>query len=339
MEHIELFQDAPRGDSVRLTWCLSREALDAVKRRGGKEPHMLLVTVEKDGDGQFREVGRRAAPLSDGSAYPEFLRPGRFAVLPVVVEKRELEDLMRRRKGRYVEAIVDSDGRADTGHLFGQQLNVEVPSEMFGKKPSGWVTRWANFGHPEPPRDQCAFRRRLLLAFTVKGPAVGVVEAFLLLISEAFHLVTTAFLVLGLGFTKPDWGVFLHPMEAPVWHESDSVADDCFFLQAPARALLSPFVLAVGMVMSLLFVSGLWSALVVALCFVGLVGAVALAVSYAAGAWEWWQCRDPKRREPEGLEAVVCTGERPNRKERSVRLRYADLKARVCKPYALDEGE
>lgn len=59
-------------------------------------------------------------------------------------------------------------------------VEVEVPQEFFAQKPESAFGRklwdWVNLWHQRSPRDECGFRKRMLLAFTIQPPVVAVLK-------------------------------------------------------------------------------------------------------------------------------------------------------------------
>jgi hypothetical protein len=52
------------------------------------------------------------------------------------------------------------------------ELKLRVPAEIFAPRPKSWLSRilwkWVNLWHDQEPVDECAYRRRMMIAFTVQ---------------------------------------------------------------------------------------------------------------------------------------------------------------------------
>lgn len=92
--------------------------------------------------------------------------------------------------------------------------------------------KWVNFFYKYPPRDQCEFRRRALLAFSIQLPLVAVVGlVFLAFIFVArpmvrfiWALVGTLFGIIGINWKQ----VFLGDEDDPIWYgDVDAWVGDC----------------------------------------------------------------------------------------------------------------
>ncbi|MBP9715128.1 MAG: hypothetical protein KBD52_01380 [Candidatus Pacebacteria bacterium] len=72
---------------------------------------------------------------------------------------------------------------------------VEVPTELFATSPKSkigkMIWKWVNYFHSSPPRDECAFRRRAIFAFSTQLPILMIGRIF----TTFWKIVTTLWMV------------------------------------------------------------------------------------------------------------------------------------------------
>lgn len=175
-----------------VTWCLSEDERQQLVEKGGVDPYLLLVVT---GPGrQHREL----VPLDQRKKYIPVIGPGENTIHADVVWDKEnvnlKESLLRKWDRNYRNdvfprfvatpkserkiKIVDSGiGQLHINH----KTTVEVDEEFFADEPPVWEQKWVNLGFDSEPRDQCAYRRRRLFAYTAK-PILAVVASPLALL-------------------------------------------------------------------------------------------------------------------------------------------------------------
>lgn len=231
-EKIHLFVDARNGSSdavVAIRWCICPSILEAMKKHSVQTPHLLLVVTLDD-----REVDRKCVPLEQEMEYIYFQSPGQHRIqatilcpttdgLPSLKNRIFSQDLGRWGVTYYVSLV---DHRGDLVNvidrlnnlrsIIGQgEISVDVASEFFAKKPAAWVWKWANLWYETKPRDQCQFRRRCMLAFSVQ-PIVVVPWVIIICL---FRFLAALFLGFGLGIR----GIRFHPARHPFSLETNDV--------------------------------------------------------------------------------------------------------------------
>jgi hypothetical protein len=315
----------------------------------------LLVSTKKTQRGVI-ETGRKIVPLSEGAAYPEFRGPGDYTVVPVIVTKDPDSYTKRGLHGYAVDVLYKNGKLVDSDeNILGDPIDVHVPEGLFGKIPPRWVSKWANLWFDRPPRDQCAFRRRCLLAFTVQP----IVLSLWLILTTVVRTGAALLLTLGLGTRKVNFSAIFHPWIndcEDVWSDIYNPFFDSIFWtnsNGDAHSLplvsLTPAVGVAGFFAASVYTSSFSTSLMLAgaLMFGPIVAILVLALVVGGVAALWGIRPKFQRTKTErpydkaalnALAPVICPGDGtkpdPLKQRRSIRLWYADMKAKVCKPYA-----
>lgn len=242
-ELIHLFtEDLRAGNSViPLRWCICKEAFETLRSKGVENPHLLIVVVRND-----KETERKLVPLDQMMDYVYFQNPGSHRILTTIVWEEEdrvsvlkIQLLNQSQYGVYDHYVLDvlkrdfRRDREDWGdwagdlriHRLGQaSLEVVVSKEFFAPEPAEWLKKWANLWYETKPRDQCQFRRRKIVAFTVQPPLM---LAWIIL-NCALRFLTALFLLL--------WGKrarfkpVLHPFRGSMLDVWEEMLPSCQFL-------------------------------------------------------------------------------------------------------------
>ena len=194
--------------NIAVRWTVGRGELKKLERV--KHPYILLSVWHS---GVKREVERVLVPLERAMTYLQFQRAGRHIVRAAIVFPREgeyepdyfgrkfYELSAKRGPDQFVCYVTEPTGELDeqrielraclVGDLLAE-VNVEVSADFFAKDPPQWLEQWVNLVYEYPPRDQCAFRRRFLFAFTLQPVVLAVVVPFMVLVRVAYALVALA---------------------------------------------------------------------------------------------------------------------------------------------------
>lgn len=293
---IRLFVENPgqANPNLALRWCVDKETLDELKERGVKNPQLLLLVAQHPNQLRVVEIERKLVPLDQAMEWLEFNRPGRHTVYATIVwdgdSRFRARWLLRKIGGSFEWRMFNCDdkfSRTSWSSLTSEysldegSLDVVVAEEFFAKEPPAWLSWWVNlwFGAMEVsrPTNQCSFRRRAILAFTIQPVPVFIWA----LLKSLTRLVVAAVLVLcgmrGISF-KPVIRPFKLCLDN-VWLDMGSSV----FLKdkhGKRRSLLLFFVVpiipvslfAILSIFNLFFHFGLW------LTVVGVVGLVVSAV-------------------------------------------------------------
>jgi len=232
------------GD-VAVRWCVNKATLDLLVQQGAIDPHILLVSVDDMG----REKLRVLEPLSNMIAFYRFTRPGEARLHAFIVWKRHTSDgdpitstgqHRRELKKRYLRKIdrnyytdildytcdMSLEGtyqkRIETRKPYSDfcdhytYCDVELPKDVFGKEPSGWISDFANLWHEGTVQDECHFRRRLIIACTLK---IWPMMAIILIKYILFLIAAVGVSSIGL-WHRVIWKIFIHPTR--VWYNDAS---------------------------------------------------------------------------------------------------------------------
>lgn len=200
-------------DSVMpMRWCVGKETLQRLKEKGVTDPYLFLVVVHSG-----VEVNRHLVPLDQMMEYVEFQRPGKHTIFGTIVwgypgqSKKNLRKNFLGRDGCKVIDEFELEGeflkdRLPVGcHAEFVELDVIVPAEFFAKEPPAWEKRWVNLWFETRPRDQCQFRKRRFVAYTIQPPAV----LFWLMIKFLIEFFTATGLLLA-GMRNVDLDPLIH---------------------------------------------------------------------------------------------------------------------------------
>jgi len=161
----------------------------------------------------------------------QLFRPGRHRIIALAIadgeDGKDLADsyLIQNEGGKYEKSFpIHEIEQGDTHRihepsvLAGTIVEFEVPEELFAQKPetkTGELTWWwVNRYYREAPRDQCDYRRRMMLAFTLK-PFLGLAELAWEFVFRSFHsayVFLASMVVLFFGY-RPD-PIFAETMSA-----------------------------------------------------------------------------------------------------------------------------
>ncbi|MBX4210474.1 hypothetical protein KW783_00690 [Candidatus Parcubacteria bacterium] len=368
--------------NIPIRWCVSKETYEILKAKLVKNP-ILYITVLKD-----REVvDRILTPVSAMMTYVQFHRKGKHTVRATIVWtggsvdddffKRDL--LKRSNQHDYEFDLFNFDKKECTAELRqgrdysaraylgciceNSEIDINVAEEFFAKEAPAWEKRWVNLWYEYAPRDQCQYRKRRFVAYSIQPPLVLLWVTLVALIRAIWA--TVLFLI---GMRGVKFSPIIHPFGNSTSDVNDDVENNFFIenkIQKPRPlwfALLQPlslvivalvlfmhrpgahmkkfelFIFAVPSILYLVFVS-------LVICHLILRRTESLEYK-AAHAAEIEQ-RNKRQAEratqvfDETFHDLVCTGtampaslEALPKSRQTIRLRYNNFKAKVCKPFA-----
>ncbi len=205
---------------IPVRWCVCRSLFDRLKFRGAKNPYLLLVVAKVVVNGS-KEVSRRLLSLDQAMEYIAFSSPGEHQLFATVLWDAEgkvgrLRKIIlgKNSRGRWNLDLLCYNEESKETTLFnlsafgcktegpvGPLLTVNVAKEFFAKEPPKWLSCWVNWFFETRPVDQCQFRRRCILAFTVQPP-IALAWAIILFLAR---LTSALFLFLFLGWRGIDF--------------------------------------------------------------------------------------------------------------------------------------
>lgn len=213
----------PGNPTIGLRWCIDKEDKAALKDREMAHLFVLIVVLYQNRCGEDRQL----VPLSQLITYVGFRYPGTHKVFARLVypqkgqlhnmENYFLERVSRYQYNREIVTYEQDDLRLagyEAYGVAGDELEVEMPKEYFAKEPVPWLKRWANMWHKYPHADECEFKKRVLLAFSLKW--IAVLAFFLVRTSLGLlWFITAAFL----GGRRMSIKPLLHPWASRILHD------------------------------------------------------------------------------------------------------------------------
>lgn len=237
-----------------------------------------------------------------------------------------------------------SDSPSDEPKFLYSRININVPKEVFAKEPPEWVSQWVNHFFAEKQKDECNLRRRYIFAFAVQ-PIV-----FLFIFLSRYVSVLFGLLCLrqGLNF-KPLVNPYM------TWDQIWEGSRLEFFpnWNSPFKAVLIPFLPIIWLpLLCVSFAFGLpLSFIASVISMLSLIPLLSLIIAFTFPKINdkinskkedqiesndrgfWYDGKD--------LETITCiTGREYNsvkdlpKKYRTFKLRFQELKTKVCKPFA-----
>lgn len=216
--------------SALVSWCFPSDTIEKIRghRLQGRET-MLLIThwsLDHRRPVEYKEK-RQLVKITDPFCAISFNRPVTHRIIALVVTGNEnnLRDhYLKRSYGTYDTSVITNDGcgillDSKSQYLASGVIDIEVPKEVFVKKPRDW--EWVNryFGDlPHDHNDQCTFGKRRLFAYSFQPIwelIKGVVHGTVLLANITFFLVLTLIL-LSVGMRNINFAPLCHPTKYDV---------------------------------------------------------------------------------------------------------------------------
>ncbi|MDP3785233.1 MAG: hypothetical protein Q8R12_04170 [bacterium] len=304
--------------SLPIRWCVEKAAFEALRQRGIKNPHLLLVIKPQRGGREFRHL----VPLEQMVQYVSFSKPGENMVFATIVwnldgEVGKLREYyLKRSGGSYDTDAIGSDGQLYElrNSLGSANLTIEVPEEAFAKEPPEWEKKWVNYCFEEEPIDQCHYRKRKwLFAYPIQPFLMLIFVTCMLGVVMPIRLIAAIFFLV-IGRWDIDFKPLIHLFSRgteDIWYYTDP--DENFYgrrvdklVEAVLKGLTGKSIAEIRKEMA----------------------AAKEARKKAAEAKLW-----------ESLQYLSCenTAASPYQvlpAQYKIYLRFHDLKAKVCRPFA-----
>lgn len=233
---IVLGQPVEGNAVVPIRWCLSKVGAKALAAFKVLDPYVLIIVWNET----RRRERRYLAKLGEPMRLVEMTGPGRNTVYATIVWKdpgsdKEVHDRFLSRDGSgYQTTVLNSKKQLDTSKLrctFGADTSeVVVPEKYFAHEPAAWERAWVNRWFRTKPVDQCAFRKRRILAYSFQPIAVLVCMLSKMLAGGP----TALFMQWGRGWKGVSWKPVVMPWRHPfreIWqNHKSSIFFDHFYL-------------------------------------------------------------------------------------------------------------
>ena len=368
MFEIKVANNDVTGGSISVGWCVDAETLKTLSDHKIKNPYVVIVVAPEGDNYYYTKEYRKVVPLKDLLTYVEFRCAGKnkiWAFIPLREGKAAKSKYLARSGNGFSDEILDNDGSGwsynfgyhDANRNFichptlsSEPISVEVPVNCFAPEPSDLEKSWVNWLFPTKCLDQCEFRRRRLFAYTV--------QPFIMLFNMMVRtLLTLVALLVGMRGFNVQW--MLHPLRDPFSDVIELFSGGTVFVSNNSEVsvwkryvlvpLMPPILAALGGLGYLFHRLHLWKVPFIAACVLLTLGLVVVLGLYAWGKFTNYMDRRAEEAanaplwylEEEEMNMLVCNGEpRPltvdalPAKKRTIRLRFQDLKSRVCRPFS-----
>lgn len=162
---------------VPVRWCITPDFVTKMENDKVVDPHILLVSV----DSKSGEMSRHLVPVAELMTYVRFQRAGEMKLYGWIIDgkvgRKELHrQFMMKKRGEWNTNLINPyDGTPEDsipGVYIGTSRTVDIPANVFGKEPSPGLKWFVNLWHKGRPQDECHFRKRFLLAISLKWIAM-----------------------------------------------------------------------------------------------------------------------------------------------------------------------
>ena len=167
--------------TVPIQWFFSPEVMN-------KKPVRLLIIEQNQSEFDSADEGARyMVKVTDCIAFIQLFSPGKHHIAVVALNDKPYPNyLAREGKRQYVAEIPFRwiEDASQYGALWNRIVvgaaiaEIEVPRELFAHKNQTkfgeLMWKWVNLWHELPPRDQCQYRTRMILAFTAQPALLAV---------------------------------------------------------------------------------------------------------------------------------------------------------------------
>ena len=194
--------------TIPISWCVSKETLEALAKKGVENPQIVLCIVPEDHYWPTKEY-RKVVPLKDLMTYVEFRYPGKnkiYGFISFKKPKTARRCYLSSSSGKYLESILNPDGDDWHDQYYRQYIDrvledlkeynqhtisVNVPTGCFAPEPYAWESAWVNHHFYDKCVDQCHYRRRRIFAYTLQPIGMFfnlMIRILLLILSWLFGL-------------------------------------------------------------------------------------------------------------------------------------------------------
>jgi len=175
---------------VPVRWCITPEFVTQMESEGITDPHILLVSYDPDVDRHhsLAQMNRVLVPVAELMTYIRFTRPGNMKIFGWIIDgsvgRKYLHKMFTQKSDNsWRTDVIEYDGSPvkDISHAYiGASRDVFIPYDVFGSEPNPKLKWFANLWHDEGLQDECHFRKRLILAVTLKWFPVALWIVFIL---------------------------------------------------------------------------------------------------------------------------------------------------------------
>jgi hypothetical protein len=357
--------------TIPITWCVDEKLLERLTKEKIKNPHVLLVVKNITSGHESRHLVALEKGAEYIQFYGPGKNLV-FAMLVWDSEKARKENLEARflntDRGRFQTSVLNKrekgyelNSTLDDTMVFNTiddcaELTVNVFKELFATPRNDWHYKWVNFWFEKAPRDECDFRKRILFSYSLK-PVLAFFYAFIKILSG---FIFGSFLF-GIGSKTVNWEAVFSPFDSKfdeIWDRVDMDYEDRRWGWNIWLWIFKPvfFLFIFGIVFftgnvegqneAERFLSVGDAALITLFIMIGMWLVLLICSGIAEGVIWFTRRGDQKAKEQmkvipnydEELEFLLCTQTPKDGaitgKRKSFHLRFWDVKAKVCKPFA-----
>lgn len=174
--------------TIPVEWWLSEEVIK-------KDPKYILIFEQNeeeknDINGEMVRGRRYGCKVSDAVTFMPVFSPGYHRVMVIAVSDarglagKRMNEFLEKKRGifdlslNWRRAENNEYAESDDAFVAATVAEFEVPEELFARKPetraSQLMWKWVNRWYGNAPQDECDYRRRKMLAFTIQPPLVAI---------------------------------------------------------------------------------------------------------------------------------------------------------------------
>ncbi len=355
---------------IPVRWCVRPATVERLKQGNVLHPFVLIGYRNIATGQEYRELRK----LDDFLTYLTFQSPGQHELYAIILEAqeengRDLKHFLEQEEKQYTYRLYNKEGqrveKKFASAMGSATLPVHIDKQFFAKEPPAWLKFWCNLWFESRLHDQCHLRRRAILAFTVQPLVVGTwlaLRSLIAIVWSLYYLCT--FRIPGNVFR-----IIVYPWTYSLWDVKDDAQPWLYLKKRTVSTLQTIGALCILAALAFLFLYGagygvhwMWTnglkvvvimAIVVVLAFI-LFGIVLPSIESS----ERYQARRQRKllqKQQAQLKAsilarrnlstqyqpLLCSSlpivgkltDIPAEKK-TLRIHYAAMKARVCKPFA-----
>lgn len=357
--------------AISISWCLSKNALESLK--DASDPCVVIITSKgprentdcnENIDYISKKELRKVVRVKDLMAYLSFSSPGENRIHAFIAEDYRMakKTWLDKVSNTWTASVFSYEGINfyNDKKFQADPLYVDVPENLFGKQPAQWEQDWVYWLNPrDKALDQCDFRSKRLVAYTL--------QPILLIINMIVRFVLLLWCVLWLN--RGTWQVFkslIHPLSnelsdiTTIIYDNDSLLIYKKILETHHAVydkennivqkydtekqyryiLFSPA--------GLLFMFGLinfakfmmnnihnWQFVLAVFS----IACILLSIVFGSMRFVKYITETSNPITEEDVDSLICSENKVKSiadvHKKSIRLRYDDLKNKVCKPFSM----
>jgi hypothetical protein len=346
----ELHVSTDLNAGITASWCLSEEVIQYLNDNEYKDPVVLICIAPKKNYHITKEY-RKIVPLKDLITYLDFYCAGENNIWACIYNnKRVTENLyLNKFRGEYSSSLINYDG-SDWGvthfgcpvkrkYFLAKPVTVEVPQEYFAKSPPAWEIDWVNWLIYEESIDQCSYRRQRIFAYTLQ-PIIFLVNMMI-----RFLCLTIALLI---GSKNISLKYILHPINNDLNESSNIFSGGSYFIDVEntnviittLKFLCMPLVLIPFLLLSYFYSFHILAAPIMVLVSTCIIYLIIKYFPNRKNKLKEVSTNIKNNLNTEDYKLLTCSESKPKvfadlpRHKRTLKLRYYDLKSKVCRPFS-----